>query len=71
LQRVSIVITLAGALLVAGAVAFDLGQGVALAGMLAAVAGVVKLAMVGLWNGVAGFGAAASAGDETASGEVQ
>lgn len=57
LKALSVAITLLGILAVVAAVALDLSTTVVLAGMMLVVAGLVKIAMVGLWRTVAGFGA--------------
>ena len=55
LRLVSIAITILGVLAIAAAVAFDLGAAITLTGMLLVVAGLVKIVIVALWRGVAGF----------------
>ena len=57
LRAISILMTVLGITAIAAAVLLDLNPTVALAGMLLIVAGVVKIVIVGLWHGIAGFGA--------------
>ena len=57
LRHVSVAITILGVLAIAAALAFNLGAAVTLTGMLLVVAGLVKIVVVALWRGVAGFGA--------------
>ena len=51
LHHVSILILLAGAVVTAAGIAFDLGAVVTLIGMMLVVAGVVKIITVRIWNG--------------------
>jgi hypothetical protein len=56
LRTVSILMTLTGVAAIAAALALDISRTVLLVGMMLVVAGGVKIVIVGLWNGVAGFG---------------
>lgn len=56
LKTISVVMTLAGSAAVIAAIALDLNATVTVVGMMLVVAGLVKVAMVGLWRTVAGFG---------------
>jgi hypothetical protein len=56
LRLVSYAMTVAGVLAVAVAAALDLPAVVVLVGLMLVVAGVVKIAVVGLWHGAFGFG---------------
>jgi hypothetical protein len=56
LKLVSLLITFAGMLAVAAGLALDLDKTVVLIGMMLIIAGGVKIAMVAVWRGFAGFG---------------
>ncbi len=56
LKTVSYVITGLGFLLMAAALLIDLDPTILLIGLMLIIAGGVKIGMVALWNGVAGFG---------------
>lgn len=56
LKLLSYVMTVGGVALAAVAVAFDLSATIVLIGLMLAIAGGVKIAVVGIWHGVAGFG---------------
>lgn len=57
LKAISILMTALGVAAIVVTILLDLNPTIALAGMLLVVAGVVKIVIVGLWHGVAGFGA--------------
>lgn len=63
-RLISIAMTLLGIAMVIASEALGAGGMWTLTGLLLTVAGVVKVIMVGLWNGVAGFGAAQPTRDE-------
>lgn len=56
LKLVSYLLTAAGIGLVVLAVALDLTPTLTLIGLMLAIAGVVKIAVVAVWHGFAGFG---------------
>ena len=56
LKNVSYVITVLGFVLMAAALLVDLDPTILLIGLMLIIAGGVKIGMVALWNGVAGFG---------------
>jgi hypothetical protein len=56
LKLVSFLITLAGFVAVAAALAFGLNRTVLLVGLMLIVAGAFKIAAVAIWHGFAGFG---------------
>jgi hypothetical protein len=57
LKTISIFMTVLGIAAIAATALFDLNLTVALVGMMLIVAGVVKIVIVSLWHGIAGFGA--------------
>lgn len=63
--------SLLGVAAVAVALVLDLDPVITVAGMLLVVAGLVKIAMVGLWNSVANFGGAANAEAAAANGSSE
>lgn len=67
LNRVSYLITLAGIVAVAAALALGLDQTVVLVGLMLVIAGLVKIAMVAIWRGVAGFGVPLADGEAAPS----
>ena len=67
LRHVSVAITILGLLAIAAAIALDLGPAVTLTGMLLVVAGLVKIVIVALWRGVAGFDAPPRGDDREAA----
>jgi hypothetical protein len=67
LRTVSCAMTLLGAGCVAAALLIDLSPTVLLVGLMLIIAGAVKITMVALWHGVAGFGAAIAEGSRPES----
>ena len=57
LRTISLLMTVLGIALIAAALLFDASPTVGLVGMMLVVAGAVKIVIVRLWQGVAGFGA--------------
>ena len=57
LRAISVAMTLLGLAAVLAAIALDLNATIVVIGMMLVVAGLIKVAMVGLWHTVAGFGA--------------
>ena len=58
LQTVSYAMAALGIVLTVAALAADLSAAVMLSGLLLVVAGLVKIVMIALWNGIAGMAAA-------------
>jgi len=56
LRLISIAMTALGIAVAAAAIAFDLGPLATLVGLMLAVAGIVKVATVAIWNGFFGLG---------------
>ena len=61
LKTISAAMTLLGAAAVVASIALDLDATIIVIGMMLAVAGVIKVAMIGLWHAVAGVGAPVNA----------
>lgn len=59
LRTISYLITAAGIVAVIVSLVSDVSPTVQLVGLMLVIAGAVKIGMVALWNGVAGFGAPA------------
>jgi hypothetical protein len=56
LRTISILMAVAGIVAIVASLLLDLGATVTLVGMMLVVAGAVKIVIIGLWHGVAGFG---------------
>lgn len=69
LRTVSYVITAAGVLAVAASAVAGLSPTVLLLGLMLIIAGMVKIVIVALWHGVAGFGVPAT--EEPAAASVE
>jgi hypothetical protein len=71
LKLVSLLMTITGVLAVGIGLALGLDKTIVLAGMMLIIAGTVKIGMVAIWHGFAGFGVPLTSAELTNDSPVQ